>query len=64
MLDDDDVVYSFELTKQDIEKIMDDEDATIIEEVCEALDYVLYNCASKWLRENMEDIMNFDDDPQ
>lgn len=66
MVDDKKVVYSFILTQEELEDIMEDEDVTIYADMAEALDYVLYDCASKWIRENMEDFawQNCDDDQQ
>lgn len=65
MVDDKEVVYSFMLTQEELEDIMEDEDVTIYADMAEALDYVLYDCASKWIRENMEDLAcGYDDDPQ
>ena len=51
---------------QELEDIMEDEDVTIYADMAEALDYVLYDCASKWIRENMEDFawQNCEDDQQ
>lgn len=65
MVDDNEVVYNFMLTQQDLQDIMDDEDVTIYADMAEALDYVLYDCASKWIRESMDDFAcGYDDDPQ
>lgn len=65
MVDDKEVIYSFILTKQNLEDIVEDEDVTIYPEMAEALDCILYDCASKWIRENMEDFAcGYDDDPQ
>lgn len=62
MVDDKEVVYNFMLTQQDLEDIMDDEDVTIYADMAEALDYVLYDCASKWIRESMDDFVAMNDD--
>ena len=62
MVDNDEVVYNFMLTQQDLQDIMDDEDVTIYAEMAEVLDYVLYDCASKWIRENMDDFVAMNDD--
>lgn len=65
MVDDNEVVYNFMLTQQDLQNIMDDEDVTIYADMAEALDYVLYDCASKWIKESMDDFIAMnDDDPQ
>lgn len=66
MVDDKEVVFSFMLTREELEDIMEDEDVTIYTDMAEALDYVLYDCASKWIRENMEDFawQNCEDDQQ
>lgn len=65
MVDDKEVVYSFMLTQEELEDIMEDEDVTIYPEMAEALDYILYDRASKWIRENMDDFAcGYDDDPQ
>lgn len=65
MVDDKEVVYNFMLTQQDLEDIMEDEDVTIYADMAEALDFVLYDCASKWIRENMADFeCGYNDDPQ
>lgn len=65
MVDDKEVVYNFMLTQQDLEDIMDDEDVTIYPEMAEALDYILYDRASEWIRESMDDFVAMnDDDPQ
>lgn len=66
MVDDKKVVYSFILTQEELEDIMEDEDVTIYADMAEALDYVLYDYASKWIRENMEDFawQNCEDDQQ
>ena len=66
MVDDKEVVYSFMLTQEELEDIMEDEDVTIYADMAEALDYVLYDCASTWIRETMEDFawQNCDDDQQ
>ncbi len=65
MVDKNEVVYSFVLTRQDLEDIMMDEDVTLYSEMAEALDYVLYNHASEWIRESMDDFAcGYDDDPQ
>lgn len=66
MVDDKEVVFSFMLTREELEDIMEDEDVTICADMAEALDYVLYDCASKWIRENMEDFawQNCDDSQQ
>lgn len=65
MVDENEVVYNFMLTQQELEDIMEDEDVTIYADMAEALDYVLFECASKWIRENMDDFAwHHDDDPQ
>lgn len=65
MVDDKEVVYNFMLTQQDLEEIMDDEDVTIYPDMAEALDYILYDRASEWIRESMDDFVAMnDDDPQ
>nr|DAR02164.1 MAG TPA: hypothetical protein [Bacteriophage sp.] len=65
MVDDKEVVYNFMLTQQDLEDIMDDEDVTIYPDMAEALDYILYDRASEWIRESMDDFVAMnDDDPQ
>ena len=38
MVDDNEVVYNFMLTQQDLQDIMDDEDVTIYADMAEALD--------------------------
>ena len=62
MVDDNEVVYNFMLTQQDLQNIMDDEDVTIYADMAEALDYVLYDCASKWIKESMDDFIAMNDD--
>lgn len=65
MVDDNEVVYNFMLTQQDLQDIMDDEDVTLYVDMAEALDYVLYDCASEWIKESMDDFIAMnDDDPQ
>ena len=65
MVDGKEVVFSFTLTQEELEDIMEDEDVTIYADTAEALDYVLYDCASKWIRENMEDFAcGYNDDAQ
>lgn len=62
MVDDKEVVYNFMLTQQDLEDIMDDEDVTIYPDMAEALDYILYDRASEWIRESMDDFVAMNDD--